>query len=352
MSIAQVENMIINMASYYNNKGFTMDFVWHGGEPMLNEKNYFEQIYELQKRYLHPANITFNNSIQTNLTILNGGHIESFKKGIFSNIGVSIDLFGDQRVDTYGKLSDERVIKNMQKLQDNGIPFGCITVLSQKTLPHLHKIYDFYEQINTSFRILPIYRTSYELQHDGNSVSPAEILEAYKLLFNRWLISESNIQVRPIQDYILNVIRMMNHNDIIKQYYGEREDEILFIINTNGDLFSNANAYTSQYNYGNIFTTPMSEILTSANHTKSKQEGLQRMQATCTKCTYYGFCSGFYMAEATPEQRYYSEDTLQCSIIKPFHDYIYETLRDSDIYDSIASSTFPNATLNMQDVET
>jgi uncharacterized protein len=49
----------------------------------------------------------------------------------FLYVAVSIDLFGDHRVDVKGKPSELKVLDNMQILIDEGISFGCITVLSK-----------------------------------------------------------------------------------------------------------------------------------------------------------------------------------------------------------------------------
>jgi uncharacterized protein len=52
-----------------------------------------------------------------------------------------------------------------------------------------------------------------------------------------------------------------------------------------------------------------------------------RMAATCYRCRYYGSCSGYYMAEATPEQRHLgAEGQLECGVVLPIQQYIEERL--------------------------
>jgi len=115
----------------------------------------------------------------------------------------------------------------------------CITVLSQVMVPRIEAIYEFFEEIDTSFRLLPIYKTGYAHQQDTLTLRDDEIIQAFKKVVNLWLRSESSIvsirkscgyrwvglrlpaqtrtrsqdfriltfnQVRPIQDYIAHVV--------------------------------------------------------------------------------------------------------------------------------------------------
>jgi uncharacterized protein len=336
MQLDQLTAMFENIAEYYRNHNKKMDFVWHGGEPLTVPIPYYKEIFKLQEKILSNAGITFSNSIQTNLTLLNSEILDAFKEKLFQQIGVSIDLFGDQRVNVQGKPSQETVLKNMERLEEEGIDYGCITVLSQKNIQYLDEIYTFFEDIDRSFRILPIYRTSFEQQHDGNSVSHADILNAYKVLFERWLASDSYIQVRPIQDYITNVIRYFNRDVIDVRHYDKRLGEVVYIVDTNGDLYSNADAYDPSLCYGNLFAHNLSDLFQTDGYAKAVDSAHQRMSQTCQPCDYFGACSGYYMAEATPEQRWYNaENELICGVIKPFQDYVQQRFIELDLLDTL-----------------
>lgn len=56
-----------------------MDFVWHGGEPLLIEPQYYKSLEKLQHEAFDSVDIPFTNSIQTNLTILNENIIDLLK---------------------------------------------------------------------------------------------------------------------------------------------------------------------------------------------------------------------------------------------------------------------------------
>jgi uncharacterized protein len=89
------------------------------------------------------------NLLQTNLTVLTDRHIEFLRsKRFFSEgIGVSFDVYGNQRVDVLGRLRTETVIENIHRLREAGIMFGAITVLARNTLPHIESIFRFYDKL-------------------------------------------------------------------------------------------------------------------------------------------------------------------------------------------------------------
>ena len=96
MSREQAAAMFDNMAGYYRTKPESaVHFVWHGGEPMIQEPDYFRMIFAEQRRAL--AGIEVENFVQTNLTMLDDDRI-AFLKNELRGVGVSIDVFGDHRL--------------------------------------------------------------------------------------------------------------------------------------------------------------------------------------------------------------------------------------------------------------
>ena len=66
----------------------SVQFVWHGGEPLLRGRRFFERILEEQRR--RPTHVTFGNSTQTNATRLDDEMMD-FLLGNGFGIGLSMD---------------------------------------------------------------------------------------------------------------------------------------------------------------------------------------------------------------------------------------------------------------------
>lgn len=334
MEPAQLRGMFQHIAEYYAGTSKRMDFVWHGGEPLLHKAAYYHEIEGLQQEAFDGSGVAFTNSIQTNLTILNDEVID-LMKGFFSHIGVSIDLFGDQRVNIAGRTVERNVLENMQTLKDIGIRFGCITVLSQETVAHVEKIYQFFDDIDTSFRLLPIYRTGFSGQQDRLAVSDIEIVDAFKKIVDLWFSSDSTIQVRPIYDYVAHVIRQAMGSHSIRQYYNKEQAEVVYIVDTDGSLYSNGDAYEPQLCHGNIFFQSLDEIRQSSSYRQVVALAHGRLADACSPCAFHGACSGFFMAESTPEQRWLDSDgRLTCGVAKPVQEYILQVMTRAQLIDA------------------
>ena len=124
-------------------------------------------------------------------------------------------------------------------------------------------------------------------------------------------------------------------DDVERRYYYDKiKDEVVYIVNTDGSLFSVADAPYPEVCHGNIFRDTLSSLKQSEGYLNAVKAASQRMENTCSQCQYYGICSGYFMGEATPEQRYKDVDgRLKCGVVKPVQEYIEAVLINSGIFD-------------------
>lgn len=130
MSLENLDFFFKNLAPYLQQKSVKtpVKFILHGGEPLLLPDSYLQSLRDIQKKYLEPAGIIYQNLLQTNLTKLTDEKLKILQS-LNIKLGVSLDVFGDQRVDISGKLSQDKVLDNLQRLLDAKVPFGAIAVL-------------------------------------------------------------------------------------------------------------------------------------------------------------------------------------------------------------------------------
>jgi uncharacterized protein len=310
----QLEVMYHHIADYYQkfDQPTYIDFVWHGGEPLLQKPEFYWKTFERQKEIFGELAPYIKNSVQTNLTVLNTERINLLKNG-FDSVGVSIDLFGGLRVDGSGTDSVFTVLNNLDKLRDAQIPYGCITVLTQLNLPYLKEIYQFYEQMGVSFRLLPLFKGAFDNQHKGFEITAQEVLEAFCKLVDFWLESEDIVMVKPIVEHIEQILRHYTpHAQPI--FYDKRERESVYLVNTNGDVYSYADAYEG-LSHGNIFTTSLAELVAGEAHQKVIEQAESRMAGTCSQCPYFGSCSGYPVAEGSLEYNEFDETgAIRCIV--------------------------------------
>jgi uncharacterized protein len=309
-----------------------ISFIWHGGEPFLIPLDFYEEIHQLQQQ-IFGTTIPFWNAIQTNLTVLTDRHLTCLKdKRLFSGIGVSFDVLGDQRVDMRGQLRNETVLSNMQKLIDNDISFGAIAVVARATLPHVRDIYRFYDSLGIESRLLPYYMTADGDQASGHALAFHEITDAIKSVFDCWLVSERATPVDPVSEYLDYAVAHMA--DTPKARYRKSTDEFVLFVNTDGGIWGLSEAYDEDYRYGNVFQEEISDILESPNRKRAAQQAEQRMLTHCTPCRYFGHCPGYFVGDATPEQQTLLSES-GCPV-RDVLDHMVSRLSDTDIPNLLA----------------
>lgn len=329
MSIEQLSSMFKHIAEHHRKRPETTSvlFIWHGGEPLLPEPAYWRAIFAEQKKHFSGMKVV--NDVQTNLMLLDDDRIDLIRNG-FNGIGVSIDIFGDLRLNIAGRPSQKRVLANMDRLQEAGISFGCITVLTRKNIHRVDRIFRFYESLGRTFRLLPLFHGAFDDQHAGYEVTGEEVLGALCKVADLWLESPTKIRIGPITEQLTNLM-YKRCPDYKPAYYDRRSFEEVAIVNTNGDLYSQADAYTPGRAWGNIFRSSLDEILETDSHAASVLDAESRMAGVCLKCEYFGACTGFPVAE---DQRRYP-DTVRdgkaaCVVERGLFMHLERRLREAE----------------------
>src|SRR5204862_1126781 len=103
---------------------------------------------------------------------------------------------------------------------------------------------------------------AYEDQHRGYEITHDEIVSGLQAVFEELLSRDVSIRVEPIHRYINQVIQ--HHTPgAASVFYNKREWESIYIIDVNGDLYSYADAYDPNLTHGNLFQSPMHNIVLS-----------------------------------------------------------------------------------------
>ncbi|MGR5268887.1 radical SAM protein [Vibrio astriarenae] len=88
MSDEQLKLVIKNHIDSQPKHSKTVDFIWHGGEPLLRGRAFFQNVVLYQKQQAGTKRIM--NTIQTNGTLINESWAAFFKQHNFM-VGISLD---------------------------------------------------------------------------------------------------------------------------------------------------------------------------------------------------------------------------------------------------------------------
>jgi uncharacterized protein len=301
MDIGRVTAMFQNIRSSVDELSIaTADFIWHGGEPLLIPADFYDEVMQVQNAVFQGA-LAFQNSIQTNLTVLTDRHLALLRGDFFTDVGVSFDAYGDQRVDKSGRSRDDAVIDNMQKLADAQVSFGAIAVLARNTLTNVKNIYRFYDGLGIRHRFLAYYRRTGVEQQQEHGVGFDELIDAYTDIFLEWLSSDTATGVDPIEDFVRYATRFVAGD--APSFYDPKIDERVFMIDVNGDVFNSFEAYQPEFRFGNLVEQPLAEVLASVPRRASHGLAEARLRRFCHDCPYFGACPGVFVANASDVER-------------------------------------------------
>jgi uncharacterized protein len=171
-----------------------VNFIWHGGEPMVPGLRFYRKVVSLQKRY--GRNIPFSNSIQTNGILVDENWIDFFKKHKFK-VSISIDgpkaLHDRYRVDARRRGSFDRVFRAIEKVQCAGIPLGVCVVISRANVDQVSEIYEFLASRQLPFNIIPLNRSGGGREHfDDVGLAAEEYAPAWIEMFDRWFDADED----------------------------------------------------------------------------------------------------------------------------------------------------------------
>lgn len=342
---SQLLAMYHNLAEYYTRCPTPVDieFCWHGGEPLLLGPDFYWTTFDDQTQVLNNECISIANLVQTNLARLNGELIKLLYEG-FDGVGISIDLFGSLRVNSGGRDSQDTVLRNMDQLRQAGVDFGCITVLTRQNVGHAARIFKFFQRAGISFRLLPVFRGATDTQNDDYALTPVQVLDSLKEFFDLWVRSATPIVVEPLFSYTESLLahRLSDRADSFGNANGLRYDkaawESIYIVNTDGNLYSYADLYNPERCHGNIFQHSLSELVVSAGHHRAIDAAEARMKSICPECRHFARgCSGYPVAEESPNSGEVTHDNkVSCVRDQGILDYIERRLREMGIIDPIS----------------
>lgn len=306
-----------------------IEFIFHGGEPLILGIDRLQLIIGLQKEYLD--NKVYSNIIQTNCTIMDSDIIDFFQRNNFG-IGVSID--GPKEIhDKYrryknGSGSYNTAINNFSKIQDRGVKVAILSVCSDEMYRHIDKLYSHIKQ----FRNVVTWDLLYaEINSSQNILTKGNYGEIMVELFNYWFYDEEcHFKIKFLTAIIMNMLSLPYNLPCVFNYNCILNSKI-FSIDINGNVFP-CDSMT-HICLGNIHDKNV-EFCFSSNNLVKKYD-MQQKNQICLFCEWFKYCSGGcpLTYEHNTNKSYY------CSDFKNIFKYISEQLIKNKL---IEKSSHPN----------
>ena len=294
---------IIEDTFEYNirNDNSVMRVIFHGGEPLLQPIAFYEEIFQFEKALSKRHPMKFLHSIQTNGYNIDQDWIRLFKR---EDVDVGISIDGPAELNQHFNASGpesctNRVLRNIKMLSDADVPFGVISVITNRHTAHAETMYRFCKENGIHDLSLNF---CYNNESD-DSVANDRLIPFLKELFHYYFYG----------DYPLNI---REFNEIIAKMSGYTSDTCATCNRENcgqymafdscGNVFFCDNAYEKSSAIGNLHNTSLYDIIDSTKYLETIIKSRKAYEDHCQRCDVSHICgSGCYRYDNPTGDNYF-----------------------------------------------
>ena len=275
---------------------------WQGGEPTLMGISFFQRAIEFEVKYRRPG-MTFENTIQTNGTLLSDQWCEFLKRNNFL-VGISIDgpreLHDAFRVDRIGKPTFDKVMRGLRLLQKHGVDYNILTTVNRVNGDHPLEVYRFLrDDARTSWiQFIPVVERvnsdGSTLYQEGSTVSersvrPEQFGRFLVAIFDEWVHRDvGRIFVQTFEAAVRNWMGLPTSGMCVFDQTCGRG----LALEHNGDLYSCDHFVEPKYKLGNIRESQMHQLVSSDRQLKFGLDKFETLPRYCMECEVRFACNG------------------------------------------------------------
>lgn len=284
--------------------GNDLTVVWHAGEPLVAPRTFYAAAFEQAARFV-PAEGRISHSIQTNGLLLDDDWCALFKEhGV--QIGVSLDgpalLHDRHRRTRDGKGTHARVMRGIDSLRRNGVPFHVIAVVTEDTLEHADAFIDFFAAEGITELAFNI-----DEQEGVNAASSlrardGEYLEFLRRLFQSPPVAEGRVRMRELARMVQVIKQGLRATKVGVLQFPDNEQVIPFAITTvdhagnfscfSPELIDQKHARYGAFTLGNVKHRRMLDVLGDEIFLRIYADILAGVERCRSQCVYFGLCGG------------------------------------------------------------
>jgi len=288
-----------------------VQFVWHGGEPIMLGIDYYKKILELQSKYCRGK--TIENILQTNGTLLNDDWCRFFSDNFFL-IGISIDgpehIHDRYRVNKAGKPSFAQVMKGLELLLKYNVEFNTMSVVNDYSALYPLEVYRFLKSIGSRYmqftpivERIPLPNGSYERENSMRLLSSSDNTENTLAPWSVNAMDYGRFLCEIFDDWVVGDVGkyyVPTFDSILANWMGKKTSICVHAetcghagaIEHNGDLFACDHFVFPEYKIGNIHADSLLTMMYSPRQLEFGQAKRTALPQYCRDCEYLFACNG------------------------------------------------------------
>lgn len=269
-------------------------FTWQGGEPTLMGIDFYRKAMELQERFRPPGK-TIQNSIQTNGVFVNEEWASFFKENDFLvelSLDGPADFHNAYRRTKGGRGAHQKVMRGITHLEDHEVEYNILCCLNSSNVESLREVYRFLKEESGTpcWQFIPIVEKN---PHNERELSPYSITaqqygEFLTQVFNWWVRRDlGSISIQLFDVRLRRYLGVSAGLCVFEKYCGNA-----LAMEHNGDVFSCDHYVDTDHKLGNVYDTPIQEMLNDPFQRKFGNDKYEALSEYCRSCDIVDLCNG------------------------------------------------------------
>lgn len=302
--------------------GKRLEVAWHGGEPLVVPLAWYESAFELIAAR-RPADVEIGHHFQTNGLMLDEAWTRFFAR-TRAKVELSIDgpaeLHDANRRTRRGGGTHAGAMRAVRLLQERGVPFQVITVLTEHALDAPDALFDFY--VGNGIREVEFNVEEIEGAHGSSSLAGTETEARFRRFIRRFFDlvwnSPERLKVRELE----NALGAALLNEPVAD-----EQNIPFAIVSVGvdgtvstfspELLGTRSRRFESFAFGWLGSHRLSDIAREASFLAINGEIQAGVRACERSCPHFRWCGGGAPANKLFETgRFDSTETMHCRLTR------------------------------------
>lgn len=302
----------------------SVEFVWHGGEPLLRGRRFFSRL--LEEQTARPTKVAFSNSIQTNAVRLDDGLLDFLTaRGV--TIGLSLD--GPRRLNdgtrkgrgTSPPSAHRAAVDAAGRLRARGMVPAAIAVVNRRTVNEPEAVYGEFVRLGINLKLNCLTWSGQAAAARADlAVSPEEYGAFLVRMFDLWFDDpRPPITIEPFRQHIGRILGLPGIRPSC--YFSRHCHHSIVGVSPDGDLFP-CGMFQGEpaFRYGNIRSLAPEEIGRCGVFRRLEARE-RRVLNKCAPCAFYDLCYGGCMFHSLKNARILNARDYYCPSYRMYFEH-------------------------------
>ena len=299
-----------------------LEVAWHGGEPLTVPLSWYEDALALMAER-RPATVQLEHCFQTNGLLLDQNWARFFAR-TGAKVGLSIDgpaeLNDTHRRTRRGHGTHDKAMRAIHLLQDHGLPFHVITVLTEPALDHPDQLFDFY--VGNGIREVGFNIEEIEGINTRSSLAGRGVETKFRQFIKRFFelvwAAPGQLKVRELE----SAIALLLSDEPVRD-----EQNLPFAIVSVGhdgtvstfspELLGMRHTRFDGFGFGHVATHRIADLAYEPLYRTISSEIRRGVEACQSECRYFRWCGGGAPANKLFETgRFDATETMHCRLTR------------------------------------